>query len=221
MTENLFLAGKHANFYQVYYAPQETRFRIEPRTDADKSFVEQMNGALNLLEQHMRFRQYKPESFIPRVVNFDAKTGRLVITISASLTSAVPTVSIDYSNMIIDCQDATWITKQAFQLASLAHGAGIVLPFSTANFLVCYQSQSFMLLDWTMAQIYKDRMDETVVKEQVIELAELLLIMVDYAGVVSGGKPKNCYLSEFMNKAANGAFVSTTEALKELSGVLG
>lgn len=219
MTKNLFLAGEHANFYREYYAPQETRFRIEPKTAGDKSFVEQMHGALSLLEQHMRFRQYKPQKFIPKVVDFNTETGELVIAISASLTSAVPTASVDYNNMIIDCQDAMWITNQAFQLASLAHGAGIVLPFSTANFLACYKSQTFMLLDWTMVQVYKDgRTDKEVAKEQVIELAGLLFSMVDYAGAVSKGKPDK-HLSEFMDEATSGAFSSATEALRKLNSI--
>jgi len=220
--EILFLSGKYAKFYQISNSPKETRFLVEPETPEAKSFVEQMNGSLSLLHQHMRLQQYKTERFIPKVMEYDAETGSLILAISANLTSAVPTVMLDYNNIIIDIRHAAWITKQAFQLASLAHGAGIVLSFSTENFLVCYQSESFVLLDWTATQVYKKcRIDDAVAKEQVIDLANLLLSMVDYTGAISGKVPGNRCLIEFMNEAAGGAFLSATDATQRLNSILG
>ena len=218
--KNLFLAGERAKFYQISNSPQETRFLVEPATAESKCFAEQMNGSLNLLHQHMRLQQYKTERFIPKVAEFDVKTGRLILAIPANLTSAAPTALIACSDMIVDCQDAIWITKQAFQLASLAHGAGIVLPFSIDNFLLCYKSKNFVLLDWTTTQVYKNgQIDETVAKEQVVDLANLLLSLVDYTGMVSGKVPDSCYLYEFINEAADGMFLSATEALQKLNSI--
>lgn len=218
-----FLAGRYANFYLVSATPQETKYLVEPKEAEGKAFMEQMNGALTLMEQHRRLQQYEKEKFIPEVVNFDAETGRLTMLISANLTSAVPTIMIDYNNMVIDYRNATWLTKQAFQMASLAHEAGIILPFSAENFLVCYQSECFAMLDWSLAQVNNDKVhpiDAEVARAQSVDLATMLLGMVDYRGKVSNVKPSDSRLWEFMQEAEQGAFLSTAEAARVLNSIL-
>lgn len=221
MQENLFLAGEYVNFYQTSIASRKTIFRVEPKTVENKALTEQMNGVLGLLHQHMQLHQYEEEKFIPKVTNFNPVTGELELTISANLATAVPTVVIAYNEIVIDQRNAAWITRQAFQLASLANGAGIVLPFSPENFLVCYKSENFVLLDWTTAQLYKNsQTDATVAQQQVVDLANLLVDMVDYQGATSGGKMDNLGLWDFMQKAVGGAFLSVTEAEQALNHIL-
>lgn len=221
MQKKLFLAGRRANFYQTDITLRETRFRVEPKTAKEKGFMEQMNGTLGLLHQHMRLQQYKVPRFIPKVTDFDTTTGRLTLTIAANLATAIPTALIDYNNVVIDQRNATWITQQAFQLASLANGAGIVLPFSTENFLICYKSESFALFDWTMAQCYADNQTKAMVAQsQVVDLAGLLIAMVDYRGITSGGAVGDSRLWDFIQRAIGGMFPSATEAMQVLNTIL-
>lgn len=222
--EKLFLASRYANFYLVSTAPQETKFLVEPKFKEVKGYMERMNGALNLMEQHRKLQQHKTEKFIPWVVEFNAETGRLIMAISAELASAVPTLVVAHSDIAIDCRHAEWLTKQAFQLASSAYEAGIVLPFSVENFLVCYQGECFAMLDWTMAQVNCDKMhpiDAEVARAQVTDLAILLLKIVDYCGIVSDKASLNPRLLRFMREASLGAFLSPTEAMKVLNSLLG
>lgn len=223
MHEELFLSNEQVNFYRFYdnSATQETRFLAKPKNTECMMFVEQMNGALNLMHQHMKFRQYKEEKFLPKVEEFNAQTGEIALTVPANLSSAVPTVVIEHNNIIIVRSNAAWITKQAFLLASLAYEAGIVLPISVENFLVCYKSETFVLLDWSMAQVVEiGRISTDVAQKQVVDLADLLMGLVDYRCPPHNATLCDSFLRKFILDASHGMFATASEAQQALSRIL-
>lgn len=218
MQKDLFFAARYVNFYQLEARTEETRLLVEPKTSEEKSCLEQMNEAL---ERLWRYPEKAQRIALPKVAQFNNAVGEMILVVPKNLATAVPTVLIDYNNYIVDYQHAGWMTRQAFRLASLAEKAGVVLPYSTEEFILCYESKYFTALDWTRAQIYaQGKTDAEVKVQQTVALAEMLMSMVDYRGTMSDVKPANSDLWDFMRQVANGSFLSATEAKKILEGFL-
>lgn len=218
MLKDLFFAARYATFYRLEMWAEGTRFLVKPKTSEEKAYLEQMNNAL---ERLWRKPEKARQIALPKVAQFDDAVSEMILDIPKNLTTAVPTVLIGHDNCIVDYQHAGWMTRQAFRLASLAEKAGVALPYSTEGFILCYESKYFMALDWTRAQIYaQDKMDAEVKIRQTVVLAEMLMLMIDYRGAMSHTKPANADLWKFMQQAANGSFLSATEASRILEGFL-
>ncbi len=218
MQKDLFFTARYVNFYQLEMQAEETQFLVKPKVSGEKAHLEQMNNALERLWRGPGGAQ---QIALPKVAQFNNAVGEMILAVPKDLATAIPSVLIDYNNYIVDYQHAGWMTRQAFRLANLAEKAGIVLPYSTEEFILCYESKYFMALDWTRAQIYAQaKIDAEVKIQQTVALAEMLMLIIDYRGAMSNVKPANSNLWNFMQRVANGGFLSVVEAKMVLEGFL-